>query len=390
VAQAPAGASPAIPASRADDVPQPPGEIVPYVPELIDFGLLRDTLREQFTGTFAGLVNNGDNAITIYETGGATAAMHDWVNHWFQDAANESGADPALIPTVTYHPAGLSLDALFGLKGTVTAALGTLQTLGIGVETIGVQDGTNKIIVGVSTPVALAQTVLEQLFGHGHIAVIKWDLTDEADRYNDSSPWNGGDQAVSEGTTPTACTTGFGMHNNSTGDHYVTTAGHCSTHFWWNTWIVFPIRDSSTLLGVTSGSVWNGTYFGYDVDTQKIITTGSSNIIWTGTATRKYISAPLGVAEGDPTCIDGSFSLTKCGEVWATDFGSGDTEYLVLLDDPPTVSGDSGAPSWRNSPFGPLAQGTHVGSLSNDLRVELNIYAVMFFNGLALNTPSDP
>jgi hypothetical protein len=388
VAQAPAGASPATPARPADDVPQPPDEIVPYVPELIDFGLLRDTLREQFPGTFGGLVNNGDNAITIYETGGATAAMHDWVNQWFQDAVDENGADPALVPTVTYHPAGLSLDALFGLKATVTAALGQLELLGVGVETIGVQDSTNKIIVGVRTPVALAQTVLEQLFGHGHIAVIAWDLTDEADRYNDSSPWNGGDQIVSEGTTPTACTTGFGMHN-SAGDHFVTTAGHCNTHFWWNTWIGFPIRNSSTLLGVTSGSVWNGTYFGYDVDTQQIITTDSSNIVWTGTATRKYISAPLGVAQGDPTCIDGSFSLTLCGEVWAVDFGAGDTEYLVLTDSA-TMMGDSGAPSWRNSPFGPLAQGTHVGSISSELRVELNIYAVMFFNGLALNTPSDP
>jgi hypothetical protein len=178
------------------------------------------------------------------------------------------------------------------------------------------------------------------------------------------------------------------MHEDD-GDHYVTTAGHCNTHFWWNTWAGFPIRNSSTLLGVTSGSVWNGTYFGYDVDTQKIITTGSSNIVWTGTSTRKYISAPLDVAQGDPTCIEGSFTSTLCGEIWAVDFGGGDTQYVVLTSSS-TVFGDSGAPSWRNSPFGPLAQGTHVGSLSSTLRVELNIYAVMFFNGLALNTASDP
>jgi hypothetical protein len=109
-----------------------------------------------------------------------------------------------------------------------------------------------------------------------------------------------------------------------------------------------------------------------------------------GTSTRKYISAPLDVAQGDPTCVEGSFSLTQCGTIYATDFGEGGTQYLVDLNGGSTVFGDSGAPSWRTSPFGPLGQGTHVGSLSNGLRVELNIYAVMFFNELALNTPWDP
>jgi hypothetical protein len=388
VAQAPAGASPA---SRADDVPQPPDEIVPYVPELIDFGLLRDTLREQYKATFAGLVNNGNNAITIYETR-ANNAMHEWVTQRFEQAARDNDVDPALIPTVTYRTTGaggLTLNLLFGLKDTIMAALGTLRPLGVSVESIGVQDGNNRLIVGVSTSIPLAQSVLEMLFGKGHILVIEWKLTNEADRYNDSAPWNGGDQLVSEGTNFTACTTGFGMHEDD-GDHFVTSAGHCNTHFWWNTWAGFPIRDSSTLLGVTSGSVWNGVYFGYRVDTQKIITNGSSNVVWTNSATRRYISAPLDVAQGDPTCIEGSFSLTECGTIYATDFGEGGTQYLVSLSNGSTVFGDSGAPSWRTSPFGPLAQGTHVGSLSNGLRVELNVYAVMFFNGLKLNTPFDP
>ena len=213
--------------------------------------------------------------------------------------------------------------------------------------------------------------------------------TNEADRYNDSPPWNGGDQLVSDGTNFTACTSGFGVHDAATGTHYLTTAGHCGAHFWWNTWAGFPIRDNSTLVGSTSGSVWNGVYFNNRVDTQKIAAS-SSNTIWTGSATRRYISAPLDVAQGDPTCIEGSFSLTRCGTIYATDFGEGGTQYLVSLSNGSTVFGDSGAPSWRTSPFGPLAQGTHVGSLSNSLRVELNIYAVLFFNGVRLNTPWDP
>jgi hypothetical protein len=383
----PAGAGPALP---ADDVPQPPEEIVPYVPELIDFGLLRDELREKYKDTFAGLVNDGEDSITIYQTR-TDDDMRDHVRERFEDAGRRSG-DESLVPEVTYRTTllgGLSLDSLFGLKDTIMAATGLLKPLGVNVETIGVQDSTNKLIIGVSSAIPLAQRLLEQLFGRGHLLVIPWKLTEEADRWNDSPPWNGGDQLVTEGSIPGACTSGFGVHDGS-GNHYVTTAGHCGTHFWWNTNVGFPIRNSSTLVGVTSGSVWNGTYFGYDVDTQKILTNGSSNIVWTGTSTRRYISAPLDVAQGDPTCIEGSFSLTKCGTIWATDFGGGGTQYLVHVGGATTFFGDSGAPSWRNSPFGPLAQGTHVGSLSNNLKVELNIYAVMFFNGVQLNTPFDP
>lgn len=386
--QVPAGAGPA---SRADDVPQPPDEIVKYVPELIDFGLLRDEMRAKYKDTFAGLVNNGDDSITIYTTR-TDESMRGWVDERFREAAEREGVDSKLIPEVTWRTTaagGLSLSSLFGLKDTVMAAAGTLKPLGVNVESIGVQDGTNKLIVGVSTAVPLATRLLEQLFGKGHLQVIPWKLTLEADRWNDSPPWNGGDQIVTEGSNPGACTTGFGVHDGN-GNHYVTTAGHCGVHFWWNTWIGFPIRDGSTIVGATSGSVWNGVYFGYRVDTQKIITTGSSNVVWTGSATRKYIGAPLDVAQGDPTCIEGSFTLTHCGTVFATDFGENGTEYLVDVNDAATTFGDSGAPSWRNSGFGPLAQGTHVGSLSNGMKVELSIYIVMFFNGVSLNTPFDP
>jgi hypothetical protein len=383
-AEGPAGAGQS---SLADDVPQPPDEVVPFVAELIDFGLLRDSLRAQYPDTFAGLVNNGNDSITIYETRPNTS-MHEWITQRFQVAAEENDVDPVLIPAVTYRTTGRSLDALFGLKNRIMAARGMVKGRGVGVESIGVQDGTNQVIVGVSTPVTPAQTVLENLFGRGTLRAIPWKMTNEADRYNDSAPWNGADQVVSDGSNFTACTTGFGVHDDN--NHYVTTAGHCSTHFWWNTWAGFPIRDDTTFLGTTSGSVWNGVYFGNRVDTQKILTNGSSNIIWTGSATRRYMSAPLDVAQGDPTCIEGSFSLTECGTIYATDFGEGGTQYLVALSNGSTVFGDSGAPSWRSSPFGPLAQGTHVGSLSNGLRVELNIYAVMFFNGVRLNTLWEP
>ena len=61
------------------------------------------------------------------------------------------------------------------------------------------------------------------------------------------------------------------------------------------------------------------------------------------------------MAQGDPTCIEGSFSLTGCGTIWATDFGENGTEYVVDVGGATTTFGDSGAPSWRTSPFGSLA-----------------------------------
>jgi hypothetical protein len=383
---APAGAAPP---SVADDVPQPRDEVVPFVPQLIDFGLLRDTLRKEFPNTFGGLVNNGNDSVTIYETR-TDKPMRDWITRWFQEAAAKNEVDPKLVPPVTYQRVGRSLDALFGLRDRMMGAKDLLHGRGVELETVGIQDSTNKVVVGVSSPPSTALPVLETLYGRGTTRAIPWELRTEADRWNDSSPWNGGDQLVTEGANPGACTSGFGVHDDS-GNHYLTTAGHCNSHFWWNTFAGFPVRNNDTFVGPTSGPVWNGVFLGFRVDTQKILTSNSSNIVWTGSASRRFISAPLDVAQGDPTCIEGSFSLTRCGTIWATDFGEGGTEYLVDINGTSTTTfGDSGAPSWRNSPFGPLAQGTHVGSLSNGLKVELNIFAVLFFNDVRLNTPFDP
>lgn len=381
----------ATPASRADDVPVPE-ETAPFVAELVDFGGLRNDLRARYPDTFAGLINNGDDSLTIYETR-VNATMHDGVRQRFDQVSRQAVGDALLAPRVTWRTVaagGLSLNALWDLKTSIEGSREKLAGLGVGLEAVGIRDSANAVIVGVNTPTPQAQEVLERLFGKGHIQVIEWKLTKEADRFNDTAPWNGGDQIVTEGTSPGACTTGFGMHDGS-GNHYLTTAGHCGTHFWWNTWVGFPIRDGSTFLGVTTGTVWDGVYSGIRVDTQKITVTGSSNIVWTGTATRRFITGAVTPAQDEPTCIEGSINLTQCGTIWGIDFGEGGSQYLVDLDGGITSFGDSGAPSWRtDETFGPLAQGTHVGSLTNGLRVEQNIYAVMFFNGLAINTTSDP
>jgi hypothetical protein len=358
------------------------------VAELIDFGLLRQELRERYPATFAGLVNDGGDALTIYETRPGDD-LHDWVQKRFDDAARAAGVDAKLVPEVTYATATATLDELFELKARVMADTDDLAKDGVEVGSVGLRDSENRALIGVDSDVDRAQAVLDARYGKDHQRAFAWEMTEESDRWNDSSPWNGGDQIVSDGGDPHGCTTGFGVHDGN-GNRYVTSAGHCHAHFWWNTWIGFPVRNNSTLLGVTSGTVYDGIYSGHDIDTQKIVTTGSSRIVWTGSSTRKYIAAALGTAEGDPTCIEGSYSLTACGGVFGTDFGAGDTQYVVGISSGTTVAGDSGAPSWRESPFGPLAQGTHLGVLSGGLRVEQSINYVVFFNGVSLNTLADP
>lgn len=381
----------AVPASRADGVPVPKAT-VPFVAELVDFGGLRDELRARYPDTFAGLTYDGDDSLTIYETR-ASATMHEVVGQRFDRASRQALGHAGLAPRVTWRTVaagGLSLDGLWDLKTSIEGSREKLAGLGVGLEAVGIRDSANAVVVGVNTPTSQAQEVLERVFGKGHIQVVEWELTEEADRYNDTAPWNGGDQIVTEGTTPGACTTGYGMHDGA-GNHYVTTAGHCGTHFWWNTWAGFPIRNGSTFLGVTTGTVWHGVYSGIRVDTQKIAVADSSNIVWTGVATRRFIAGAVSPSQDEPTCLEGSFSQTLCGTIFAVDMGEGGSQYLVDFGDVDTYFGDSGAPSWRtDATFGPVAQGTHVGSLSNGLRVELDIFAVMFFNGLAINTTTDP
>jgi hypothetical protein len=392
-----------VPQAARGGVPDDVAEVVPTVitPEFFDFGALRLDLLAAFPKTFAGLKNNGDDSLTIYETR-PTDQLHEWVADRFASAAARDGVSLDLAPPVTYERKTASLRSLRDLKERIMRERPGLLSTGTRVIDIGIQDDRNTLLVEVGHDRGRSQQALEQRYGRGHVDAVILGFKEQADRYNDTAPWNGGDQIVAEETPnpgyPEICTTGFGV--KSTTARYVTTAGHCDPHYWWNYHCIDGVfcgitRTPSHLVGGPNGTVYDGVYSGYRVDTQKIRTLeGSSNLIWTKTATRRVISAPAGVAVNDSNCIEGSVQAKQsCGRVTAVDFGEGGTQYLVTITNGVlTKPGDSGAPSWRDDPhYGPIATGTHVGiSGSASVAKEMSINFVLFFNGVSLNTISDP
>lgn len=142
-------------------------------------------------------------------------------------------------------------------------------------------------------------------------------------------------------------------------------------------------------------SAFNDDVYGYELDTAFIETPrGSSRIIWSGFApTRRYITNLISPAVGQPTCIEGSQTQGSCGVVYDADYEAGDTMYLIAIQSGSnTITGDSGAPSWWASGFGPLAQGTLVGVLPGQPNVAYaqKINVALYWNGVSLNTVSSP
>lgn len=193
-----------------------------------------------------------------------------------------------------------------------------------------------------------------------------------------------------------ACTSGFGVKRTD-GSRFVTTADHCGGHSWWNSPVYpFPIRTNSRYVGPTAQTFF-GTYANTYLDSQIIwAPSGSSDIIWAGGQPpyRVYISGYVGVSQGDPTCIEGSWPPSEsCGAVFAADYGDGYSQYLVgITNGNYTKDGDSGAPSWMNSYFGPLAQGIHNGSFvgAPNLAAEMKINIVLFVHNASLTTVASP
>ena len=82
-----------------------------------------------------------------------------------------------------------------------------------------------------------------------------------------------------------------------------------------------------------------------------------------------------------------------CGAVWATDYGTGNSEFLLgVTNGNLPIGGDSGAPAWRSSGFGSVAQGTLYGYVNGaqNLAIVLKMNLVLFFNGVSLNTVTNP
>ena len=147
---------------------------------------------------------------------------------------------------------------------------------GVHVLGVGIRDSDNALVVGVDlTPneqagLAKAEEFLSNRYPGVHLMAFAGRVAEQG-RYNDIAPnWYGGDALLSEdfGGFLATYTAGFGIHISS--NHFFTTAGHCGNHTWYNTASNVGTENSTTLVGSTSGTIYDGVYSGYKVDAEKI------------------------------------------------------------------------------------------------------------------------
>jgi len=318
-------------------------------------------LMSQFPNTFGGLFVR-DGQFVIATDGPASFALRVRASLGFANASRVFGDHSGRVPSVgfTYANTRVSLRRLYELKAAV---LDNPVLRKDGIDGAGLDVEHGRVVV-MSHTRAGARAVKAD---YGKAVEVLIDsgsgLTDG--RYDDSAPWNGGDQIVTPSFGETTCTSGLGMSDTSTGQTYLLTAGHCGKATWYNTRTDDPVYDSSTLIGTTlTGSVSTD-----KIDAQ-LIATSSSCISWGDKSTKSsndsriYITGYTDPPQGAAIETEGSVSLEETGMVSYYDVSktikNEDLQDLDLVT-AVGVDGDSGAPLIYPSIFGPLAGGTEVG-----------------------------
>jgi len=165
---------------------------------------------------FGGISTNGDNSVSICDTGSAPdAAIAVVVAKLQQDGAN-----------ITTHSCAHNLQSL----NSAFAEIGSSSIFsdnGVELQSWVIDPANDDISVGVSAiPTGFSDKVAAQ-FG-GMVSLHYQDpIVATYGRYGDEPPFKGGDQLL--GTNPAGpgrCTSGFTAHTAS-GAAYMITAGHC-------------------------------------------------------------------------------------------------------------------------------------------------------------------
>jgi hypothetical protein len=192
-----------------------------------------------------------------------------------------------------------------------------------------------RLEIGVTSDVGTAASKLGATYGKGWIRVVRDDepYVFTTYRYNDVSPWNGGDFIYhrTSASSWSDCSSGVPVHDTGTGTEYMLTASHC---FWGLGGVGTTVRNgyvrvdnntvfansSTTLIGsVTKNSdVSAGTT---TLDVAFIQAQGSSvdfNGAW-NTQGRAAQIGRTGNHDGDPICASGAFDGEICGGLTVRD-----------------------------------------------------------------------
>jgi len=232
------------------------------------------------------------------------------------------------------------------------------KSLGIDVRLAGVDEMHNRVILGISKADEPAAAALAAAYGEGivYIFVASEPQLDSCTRTNCPAPWPAGLEISSN--TGNQCTSGYSFRASS-GNWYMTTAGHCPGDHWFH---------NGTFMGATPAGknhFVNGSYA--DVQAFDIANANQSNVVLTGTAgcnpcmfrTMTARQDPGQDAVNDTTCASGFTTGSNCGvlKIRITDYDYGGIvlqyqRVATYIRHP----GDSGAPVFR----GTLALGSHV------------------------------
>jgi hypothetical protein len=281
---------------------------------------------------------------------------------------------------VIHNDAPNTLHALLALESNFNTA--ALSSAGIKVVVDGpTVDGHFE--VGVAGNVATAQAALDQTYGSGAVGVYQTEpITSDTYRYDDVSPWNGGDFNYHAGGTDPSCTNGIPVHDTSSGQTYILTAAHCwyqsggqytsvRNGYWENDYST--IYGSKALIGTVE----------YDQNIQAGSTTLDSGLIQTSSSVLNFDAAwnsqgtavQIGAATnnvGDQVCTSGAYDGQICQIVITQKdqtihpndgWGTYNVKEVAIASNPNNASavasgeGDSGGPVYSYSGSNTLARG---------------------------------
>jgi hypothetical protein len=182
--------------------------------------------------------------------------------------------------------------------------------------------------VTVSSDVDTAQSQFDRAVGRGVVTVVpdtEGPLVLDSKRYDDSSPWNGGDLFYTQTGTVQGCTAGFPVED-AAGTDYMLTAAHCfeggdvikNGYFWCTTDTclnpVFNSTNSNTKMGDCCYRQDNPNHNG-TLDAA-VIRMESSRLVficgWDCPYTAQVTSA-IDNMENLEVCVSGGYDGERCG-----------------------------------------------------------------------------
>ncbi|HEV8063390.1 MAG TPA: hypothetical protein VGP46_01105, partial [Acidimicrobiales bacterium] len=194
-------------------------------------GQLQLRLMRSFGGSFGGLFVNGAGVLTVATDGPASASLMGAAESAVAGLRGEAGLHSGgpSQGLVAFRNTGASLTHLFALKAAI---LYNPALRALGVDGAGLDIERGRVVVFSSTPLGASE--VRNAYGDKVETLVDRTSTLDDNRFNDSAPFNGGDQIVTPSGGETTCTSGFGLQDTSTGTNYLLTAGHCGSATWYN------------------------------------------------------------------------------------------------------------------------------------------------------------